>query len=318
MKSRILFASDIHASDITFRKFLSAFRVYKADYLIYGGDLTGKAVIPIFRSENHHYKTTFLSQNFEVDEPNLGNLLSRIANVGYYGYVTDRNEWDDLINNPQKIERLSIDLQVDRLQSWMNLIEEKFPEMRSKGKIFIMPGNDDTYEIDKILNNSEFVINPQDKVVNLDGGHEMIGISNANMTPWKCYRDIKEEDLMNKIDNLASKITSLDRSIFLIHVPPYGTGIDMGPKLDENFRPENSPMGGIVTIPVGSIAVKTVIEKYQPMLGLHGHIHESKGAVKIGKTLSINPGSEYSEGILKAAIIDINENKVKDYIFGSS
>jgi Icc-related predicted phosphoesterase len=318
MKIRILFASDIHASEITFRKFLNAYRIYKADYLVYGGDLTGKAVVPIFRVENHRYKATFLNQNIEIDETNLGNLLSKIANAGYYGFVTDKSEWDNLINNPEKLQKVLIDLMVDRVQNWLNLIEEKLPEMKGKGRIFIIPGNDDTYEIDKLLNNSEFVINPDGKVVNLDGEHEMLGISNANITPWKCYRDIEEKEIEKKIDNLASKITSLNKSIFLIHVPPFNSNIDMAPKLDEHFRPEVSPMGGIVTVPVGSISVRTAIEKYQPMLGLHGHIHESRGAIKIGKTLCINPGSEYGEGILRAAIIDIKEDKVKDYVFISS
>ncbi|MEM4090033.1 MAG: metallophosphoesterase [Thermoplasmatales archaeon] len=315
MKSRILFASDIHASGVTFSKFLSAFRFYKADFLIFGGDITGKAVVPVFKDGSQLYKATFLNENFEVDETHLETLLSRIGNVGYYGYVTDKNDWEELMHNPQKIEKLAIDLQVSRLQSWLDLIQEKLPEMRNKGKIFIMPGNDDTYEIDNVLNNSEFVINPADKVLNLDGEHEMLGIGNANMTPWKCHRDISEEEMSRKIEGLASRITSMEKSIFLIHVPPYGTAIDVGPKLDENFRPVNSPMGGIVTIPVGSTAVRAAIEKYQPMLGLHGHIHESRGAVKIGRTLCINAGSEYSEGILRAVIIDISGEKVKDYIF---
>lgn len=317
MKSRILLASDIHASGVTFSKFLSAFRFYKADYLIFGGDITGKAVVPVFKEGGQQYKATFLSEKFDVDETHLDSVLSKIGNVGYYGFVTDRNEWEDLINTPAKIEKLSIDLQVQRIQSWLDLIEEKMPEMRGQKRMFILPGNDDTYEIDNVLNNSEFVINPSDKVVNLDGEHEMLGIGNANMTPWECYRDITEDELTKKIDGLASKISSMQTAIFLIHVPPYGTAIDVGPKLDENFRPVNSPMGGIVTIPVGSTAVRAAIEKYQPMLGLHGHIHESKGAVKIGRTLCVNAGSEYSEGILRTALIDIKGDKVKNYIFTS-
>lgn len=317
MKSRILLASDIHASGVTFFKFLSAFRLYKADFLIFGGDITGKAVVPIFRNGGQQYKTTFLNESIETDEVHLESLISKICNIGYYGYVTDKSSWEELMNDPEKIERLSTDLQLERLKSWMDVIQEKFSELKGKNRMFIMPGNDDTYEIDALLESSEIIVNPADKVINIDGEHEMLGVDNANMTPWKCYRDINEEDLTKKIDNLASKINSMEKSIFLIHVPPYGTAIDMGPKLDEDFRPANSPMGGIVTIPVGSTAVRDAIEKYQPLLGLHGHIHESKGAIKIGRTLCVNAGSEYGEGIVRTAIIDINGGKVKNYTFTS-
>jgi Icc-related predicted phosphoesterase len=70
-------------------------------------------------------------------------------------------------------------------------------------------------------------------------------------------------------------------------------------------------------IHVGSRAVAKMIEKYQPLIGLHGHIHESRGAQKIRRSLIINPGSEYSEGILKGAAIILEKGKVKDYVFTS-
>ena len=52
------------------------------------------------------------------------------------------------------------------------------------------------------------------------------------------------------------------------------------------------------------------------MLSLHGHIHESKGAVKLGKTLAVNPGSTYEDGVLQAAVVDLDAKKgrIKNYI----
>jgi uncharacterized protein len=93
-------------------------------------------------------------------------------------------------------------------------------------------------------------------------------------------------------------------------VPPHGYSLDLCPKLDKDMK-----MSAEEKIHAGSLGAKQVIEKYQPLLGLHGHIHESRGAQKAGRTLMINPGSEYSEGILKGVIIMLDKKKVKDYVF---
>ena len=63
-------------------------------------------------------------------------------------------------------------------------------------------------------------------------------------------------------------------------------------------------------MPVGSRAVREFIEQHQPIVSLHGHIHESRGAVRIGRTVAINPGSTYGEGVLDGAIIDIEDGEV--------
>jgi Icc-related predicted phosphoesterase len=72
-------------------------------------------------------------------------------------------------------------------------------------------------------------------------------------------------------------------------------------------------MGGEVTGPVGSTAVRAAIEEHQPLLSLHGHIHESGGAVRIGRTLAINAGSEYGEGVLRGVLVTVGGGKVLRY-----
>ncbi len=66
-------------------------------------------------------------------------------------------------------------------------------------------------------------------------------------------------------------------------------------------------------IPVGSKAIRVAIEKYQPLLGLHGHIHESKASQYLGRTLLLNPGSEYTEGILRGFFIEYDSEGIKNY-----
>jgi Icc-related predicted phosphoesterase len=204
----------------------------------------------------------------------------------------------------------------ESIERWVRMTEER---LKGTGvKCYISAGNDDTYNIDPILDSSDVMIHPDEKLVMIDDMHEMISTGKSNMTPWKCPRDVPEEELAKHIDDLASQVNNLEKCIFNIHVPPYGTGIDSAPELDENLKPKLAPGGGTISIPVGSKAVRAAIEKYQPLLGLHGHIHESKGTFKIGRTLCINPGSEYTEGILRGFLCDLDEKKgVKDFLFTS-
>jgi Icc-related predicted phosphoesterase len=44
---------------------------------------------------------------------------------------------------------------------------------------------------------------------------------------------------------------------------------------------------------------------------VHGHIHESRGICRLGRTLALNPGSVYSDGALQGALLDLNAKKGK-------
>ena len=96
----------------------------------------------------------------------------------------------------------------------------------------------------------------------------------------------------------------------MIHVPPHDSGLDEAPLLDENLRPTISA-GDVLRGPVGSTAVRRIIETYQPVLSVHGHIHESGGERRIGDTLCINPGSEANAGILRGYLIDIGKKGIE-------
>jgi Icc-related predicted phosphoesterase len=57
--------------------------------------------------------------------------------------------------------------------------------------------------------------------------------------------------------------------------------------------------------------VRDAILEYQPMLSLHGHIHESRGTQKLGRTLAINPGSAYNDWSLQGVIVDFEGSEVE-------
>jgi len=144
------------------------------------------------------------------------------------------------------------------------------------------------------------------RVVDLGDGFSMFGLGYSNITPWNCPRDISEEELAAKIDVLARQIERMDRAIFDIHVPPYDTGIDSAPELTSDMTVVSDSLGAPIMVAVGSTAVREAILKYQPMLSMHGHIHESSGVRKLGATTIVNPGSEYAEGILRGVLIDLD------------
>lgn len=311
---RLYFTTDIHGSEVCFKKFINAGAFYKADVLILGGDITGKAVVPIIEKPDGTFHCKFLGESLKVNRgKELEDLMQKIRAIGYYPYTTNSSEAEELFQNQDKLDALFTELIKESVSRWLKIAEER---LRGTGiQCFVSPGNDDSFSIDPILDRSKFVINPNEKIVAINGDLEMVSLGNSNITPWKCPRDIPEEELFKKIDNLTSQLKNPEKSIFNIHVPPYGSGIDLAPELDEELKPKLEPGGRFKMISVGSKAVYEAIMKYQPLLGLHGHIHESKGFAKIGRTLCLNPGSEYQEGILRGVLIQLSNGKIKDFMF---
>jgi len=308
--TRIFFATDVHGSEYVFRKFVNALPIYKADVGILLGDLSGKLVIPIVKNEDGTFSTTFLGETKKVKEDELENLKKKILITGYYPVIMTREELEEIERKPEMKDRIFVDNIKKRLEEWIRLAEER---LKDKGiRMFIAAGNDDPWEIEEVLNSSSFVVNAGMKKVYVDEHHEMITIPYSNPTPWNTPREVSEEELARIIDDLVRQIEDMSRAIFNFHVPPYGTELDLAPKLSKDLIPSVSEM-----VHVGSKAVLEAIKRYQPMLGLHGHIHESKGFVKIGRTICLNPGSEYGEGILKGVIVNLEKDKVKNYMFVS-
>ncbi len=313
MATRVFFATDVHGSERCFRKFVNAGKFYKADVLILGGDLTGKMIVPIIRVSEDRFQCDFFEKSSTLRTPEeLEELKKRIVNSGYYFYVLTAEEKEKLSSSPEQKNELFASLMRDRLKQWIELAEER---LRPTGiRCYMTGGNDDPWDINAILRSSDYVVDPEDQVVQIDEHHEMISSSLSNLTPWRCPRDVSEEEMRGKIEEVASRIQNMEKCIFNLHCPPNDTGIDTAIEIDESLRPVG--LGGqFHEVPVGSEAVRVCIERYQPLLGLHGHIHESRGAFRIGRTLCLNPGSEYSEGILRGVIIDLDKKGIKNYQF---
>jgi len=311
--TRILFVTDIHGQERVFKKFVNAAKIYNIDVLILGGDITGKLVVPIIERPDGRYEATFMDRKHVLKKDELRNFMDIVSFTGNYPYLTTREELEEIKANPVKEKEILHKLMIDRLSKWINLAEERLKDVSTV--LYITGGNDDPPEITDFLKSikSEHVVDPEDRVVWIDSEHEMVSCGYGNITPWRCPRDIPEDKLYEKIEEMADKLEKAESAIFNIHVPPYDTGLDTCPRLDTTVYPPRPIIGEYIS--AGSIAVRKAIEKYQPLVGLHGHIHESRGKAKIGRTLCFNPGSEYSEGILRGVILNISEKKVETYMF---
>ncbi len=306
----IFFATDIHGSDICWSKFLNAGRFYGADQLILGGDMTGKAVVPFVNQGGNNYRVTLLEQVFNTStDEELQDMIKRVRSRGYYPYLTNPDEIAELERNPARVSEIFLQEVLKVVQQWMDLADKKLDG--SGMKVYCSPGNDDMDEVDAIVRSSKRVALVEGLVTQLDDHHEMIASGWSNRTPWNTHREEDEDQLAVRYEAMISKLKNPHTAVFNIHVPPHNSKLDEAPELDENLRPK---MAGQALKAVGSTALRKAIEKTQPLLGLHGHIHEGRGATRIGKTLCINPGSMYEQGTLLGAIVKLGKNKVDDYV----
>ena len=305
-KTRIIFSSDFHGSDIVWRKFLNSAPMFNANVLLMGGDMTSKVMVPIVRDGTGGYTANFLGKEAKVTEEGLAELKKQIRQHCYLPYVCSKEDVEAMSKDQDLVEKIFEQLEVEMVKDWLSLIPIKAPGV----KVIFHPGNDDKFILDDILRRSPYVTFAEESVVSFDDYHEAACVGWSNPTPWHSPRECSEEELLDKLEKTVSQLKSVENACFCFHVPPYNSTIDMAPKLDATLRPVYE--GGRPSfIPVGSTSVRKVIEKYQPLVGLHGHIHESPGLVKIGKTQCINPGSEYSEGILRAYIVELEKGKIR-------
>jgi len=302
---KIFFATDIHGSEICWRKFLNAAAFYKADMVILGGDVTGKVMIPIVE-HNGYWQVTVRGESMRIENREaLEDVQNQIRNRGSYPAIVSPDELQFLSEQEGEVDRrFSVEMQ-HSLDRWLDMADTKL----KGGQIgcILNGGNDDIFEIDEMIESSPRVTFAEGKVLDL-GGFSMVSMGWTNPTSWDTFREAPEAELAKKIEAVAQHVPDMGRTIFNFHAPPFGTGLDDAPALDENLRPMH---GGAVMKPVGSVAVRDAINKHQPLLSVHGHIHESRGIKKMGRTLAINPGSVYGDGVLQGAVIELDAKKAK-------
>jgi uncharacterized protein len=273
--------------------------------VILGGDVTGKVMIPIV-AHNGYWQVTVRGESHRIENREaLADIEQQIRNRGSYPAIVSPDELQHLSEEEGEVDRRFSSEMMHSLDRWLDMADGKL----HGGQIgcILNGGNDDIFEIDAIIESSPCVTFAEGKVLDL-GGFSMVSMGWTNPTPWDTFREAPEDELATKIEAVAEHVPDMGRAIFNFHAPPYGTGLDDAPALDETLRPIH---GGAVMKAVGSVAVRDSINKHQPLLSVHGHIHESRGVKKMGRTLAINPGSVYGDGVLQGAVIELDAKKAK-------
>ncbi|MFU8794268.1 MAG: metallophosphoesterase family protein [Dethiobacteria bacterium] len=308
----IFFATDVHGSEICWKKFINAGKFYNADILILGGDMTGKALVPFIKDSKGLYKVNFLEEDMLLDEDDKARMIKNISDRGYYPIEITDDRFEELSADSEKVEKLFVDEVLKMAERWVAFADEKLAGTGMK--CFVCPGNDDMFELDDVLASSKTITMAEGQILDLDGHYNMLSSGWSNPTPWDTHRECSEEELLERIEAMTSKVTDMSRCVFNLHAPPYGSGLDEAPELDENLRPKYA---GRSLIPVGSTVVRDVIMKYQPPLALTGHIHEGRGIKRMKKTFVVNPGSSYEQSTLLGAIIEMDKKGVTKYVLTS-
>jgi Icc-related predicted phosphoesterase len=314
--TRIFFATDIHGSETCWRKFLNAGKHYEADIMVLGGDMTGKALVPIVEEGSGRWRASLLENRYDFEaEDEVKEFEDAVRRRGYYPFRTDPDEMSELESNEKRREKLFHEQMLGTIERWMRMADERLGDSDIRCRCFVSPGNDDQFEVDEIVAAAKRVELAEGRVVEF-GDFQMASTGWSNRTPWDTYREEDEDTLLERLRKMTSQITAPpERTIYNFHCPPYGSGLDEAPELTDDLRPKH---GGRSIVPVGSKAVREAIEEGQPVLALHGHIHEARGNTRIGRTLCINPGSSYEQGQLLGAVINLTgKGKVKRFVLTS-
>jgi Icc-related predicted phosphoesterase len=307
---KLFFATDVHSSESCWRKFLRAAEFYGADVLVLGGDMTGKAIVPITRLGGDRYATRLQGQRHDATGDELGELKRRIRDRGLYPIVLDPDEVVALQDDPVATERTMRRLVLETVAEWVELADERLSKLGMR--CHVCPGNDDPLEVDDILRDGKAIELCEGRAVELGDGYTMLSTGWANPTPWDTHREESEEELAARIGRMLDLVDGpTDKLVFNFHPPPRDTLLDEAPALNADLSVTS---GGRVSEHVGSKAVREAIDRVQPALSVHGHIHEARAAERLGRTLSVNPGSSYELGSLQGVLVELNgKRKVSAY-----
>lgn len=233
-------------------------------------------------------------------------MQQAISTNGMYPLIVDPEEAQLLAEDSSHREEAFEAALLDELRLWVKFADERLGG--TDVRAYVIPGNDDPWSIDEVLA-SGTAVDACDEAVRQLGPHEMISFGYSNRTPWKTPRELDEEEIYARLKRLCDQLETPRRAIFNIHVPPYESSLDTAYEVDEELRYVTKG-GRPHEVPTGSQAVRQIIEETQPLLSLHGHIHESRGVTRIGRTLAINPGSDYGSGRLDGCLVHLAPDRV--------
>lgn len=313
----IFYVADIHGSDLCFRKWLNAGRFYGADVLMVGGDLTGKILLPIYPAKggngswvaSWHGRQVHLETRAEVD-----GLIRTARDEGTYGFITTVDEVAAIQASPDLERQTFTRLKLEGLAEWVRLADERLADRAVRA--LVMAGNDDPPEIDRVLADARHLVDVGGSVHEIVPGIHMASVGESTPTPWHTPRELPDDALGERVRSTVDALPDGGITIWNLHMPPHETGIDEAPELDANLRVQYDASGEPRMHAVGSRSIRRLIQEREPTIALHGHIHEGRGRYRLGRTVGVNPGSQYQDGALMGVLVRISPTAgVRDIAF---
>ncbi|HTS33385.1 MAG TPA: metallophosphoesterase [Thermoplasmata archaeon] len=307
--TRLLFVADLHGSAVCFRKFVNAAKVYRADVLIVGGDIAAKTMTPVFEGSGSWSATVEGETRTARSTEELERIEGWLRDSATVPIRTTAQAWRDLVADRPRAEEKFQERVLVELKRWLDWARARLVDTRTR--LLLGLGNDDFTPMEGVIASDGRAELTDGRVLRVDDHHELLTLPYSNPTPWNTNRELSEEEIGRRLNDDIRQLERVDRAVFNLHVPPFGTPLDLAPRLGPGLVKVMAPGGEPDMVHVGSTAVRAAIERYQPLLGLHGHIHESKGSVSIGRTLSLNPGSAYTEGTLLGTVVDLDPDGIR-------
>jgi len=313
--TRVFFVADLHGSGVCWRKFVNAAKVYRADVLLVGGDIAAKTLTPIFSGPDGWTARVEGVRRSAANDTELERLEAGLRDAATVPFRTTRAEWAELEARPGALDAVFVRRACEELGRWLDWAR---PRLAGSGaRLLLGLGNDDLTPMERVIEDDPVAELTDLEILRLDERHEMLTLPYSNPTPWATHRELPEEAIARQLDDGWAKLEDPANAVLNAHVPPFGAPLDLAPKLDASLTKVMSPGGDPEFVHVGSTAVRAALERHQPLLGLHGHIHESRGTTRFGRTLSMNCGSAYTEGALLGAVVDLGEGGVRSAVLTS-
>jgi len=305
---RYLYSTDLHGSDRTFRKLLALFAEQRCDVLIIAGDVTGKDVFAIVEGGRHFRLVAWDGSVFAncLSANEVDRAVQLIADKGGYAVPLAGNDVTRF-HTDQGFRRAILEQKaLERLRAWLSAGTSMCAG--GSARVLVLPGNDDPEWVDDAIESIQApgvaLLTGEPLTV---GRIDFVSLDRVNPSGiWQTCRESSEDDLARLIESRVRRATSRNL-VFVFHAPPYGTKLDLAPRVKDSLLYDVDTVEGLKMVHCGSVAVRDAVVRYRPKLGLHGHIHESAGAEILGETLCVNPGSDYSHGMLRAFMFDVTD-----------
>ena len=306
MSTVLYYASDIHGSDVLWRKFINAGKYYDAQVLVMGGDITGKAVVPVVDTGSG-YRVQEVTGGQLLDEDALPAVEKRVRDMGFYPYRLREDELEAIYADEAAVDEVFAKVMRDSLAAWLQLAETRLAGTGTR--LYVMIGNDDDVTLREVLAASKVAVDPEDQVVEIGEGFTMYSCGWTNRTPWNTPREMPEDEFEVHLEGHLVGLERPERAVFNFHCPPYGTGLDRAPLLDDTLKP---------IVRAGAVEID--------LRGLHGgaprhrapparpgparpHPRIARCRAKLGKTLLHQHGQRVRRGRTARGLVTLDAKK---------